>query len=88
MAKMLALADWRTRDEFSPREGLALEYAERMTYSDQDVTDGFFDRLREEFSEAAIVQLTACICMENFRSKFNTSFRVEANGLCPLPAAD
>ena len=44
----------------------------------------------EAFDEPALVQLTAGIAMENFRSKFNVSFRVESNGLCPLPlpAAD
>lgn len=85
---MAGAADWRKQGEFSPRERLALEYAERMTYTDQEVTDEFFDRLKEEFSEPALVQLTACISMENFRSKFNVSFRVESNALCPLPAAD
>ncbi|MFQ5692724.1 MAG: carboxymuconolactone decarboxylase family protein [Nitrospinota bacterium] len=85
---MAAVADWRSREDFSPKERLALEYAERMTFTDQDVTDAFFGRLREAFSEPALVQLTACVSMENFRSKFNNSFRIESNGLCPLPAPE
>jgi len=84
---MAAVAEWRTSDVFAPKEKLALEYAERMTDSAQDVTDEFYRRLEEAFDEPALVQLTAGIAMENFRSKFNVSFRVESNGLCPLPLA-
>jgi alkylhydroperoxidase family enzyme len=86
--KVFAIEDWRDREEFSPRERLALEYAERVTYTDQDVTDEFFEQLKKEFDESALVQMTASICMENFRSKFNVSFRIESNGLCPLPVKD
>ncbi len=88
MEKVYAIADWREREDFAPRERLALEYAERMTYTDQDVSDEFFERLKKEFDEPALVQLTATICMENFRSKFNVSFRIQSNGLCPLPVKD
>ena len=84
---MAAVDEWRTREDFTAKERLALEYAERMTYSDQDVTDEFFEQLRGEFSEPALVQLTACIALENFRSKFNVSFRVEANGCCAMRGA-
>jgi hypothetical protein len=32
------------------------------------------------------VELAAIIALENFRSKFNPVFAVEAQGFCPLPA--
>jgi hypothetical protein len=32
-----------------------------------------------------LVELAAIIALENFRSKFNPVFAVEAHGFCPLP---
>ena len=53
--------------------------------SDQDVDDELFAKLQYEFSEpAAIVELTAIVAFENFRSKFNHALQVEANGICQV----
>jgi alkylhydroperoxidase family enzyme len=81
-----ALGDYKKSDLFSAREKLALELCERMTYSDQRVSDAFFDQLKEHFTEEEMVELAAIIALENFRSKFNPVFAVEAQGFCPLPA--
>ena len=59
-------------------ERVALEYAERMTITGEKVDEALFARLRAQFDEAQIVELTACIAIENFRSKFNVPFQVEA----------
>jgi alkylhydroperoxidase family enzyme len=58
-----------------------------MTITGQSVDEAFFARLQEHFTEAQIVELTAGIAMENFRSKFNAPLLVEAQGFCPLPQA-
>lgn len=72
-------------DLFSAREQLALTYAERITLSDQDVDDTLFAALEREFeTPAAIVELTAIVAFENFRSKFNHALQVESNGVCLL----
>ena len=63
-------------------ERVALEYAERMTITGEKVDEALFARLRAQFDEAQIVELTACIAIENFRSKFNVPFQVEAQRLC------
>ncbi len=42
---------------FSPREALAVEYAERLAVDHHNMHDGFFDRLREHFSEAEILEI-------------------------------
>ena len=84
-AKLHDLADWRMSRAFSDLERVALEYAERMTYTGQKVDDALFARLREHFSEPQIVELTAAIALENFRSKFNPALGVEAQGFCLLP---
>jgi alkylhydroperoxidase family enzyme len=84
-AKLGEVATWRDSKRFSETERLALEYAERMTITGQGVDDAFFARLKATFSEAQIVELTAAVALENFRSKFNPALRVEAQGFCLVP---
>ena len=84
-AKLAAVTGWRDSGLFTEPERLALEYAERVTITDQSVDDAFFARLRQHYSEAQIVELTAAIAFENFRSKFNPTLGVEAQGFCLIP---
>jgi alkylhydroperoxidase family enzyme len=84
-AKLAELADWRKSRAFSDLERVALEYAERITYTDQKVDDALFDRVKRHFSEPQIVELTAAVALENFRSKFNPTLGIEAQGFCLLP---
>ena len=76
---------WRDSALFSADERVALEYAERVTHTDRQVDDELFTRLREHFTEPQLVELTAAIALENFRSKFNPTLGVEAQGFCLLP---
>ena len=69
---------------FTESERVALEYAESMTVTGRKVTDEQFARLRAAFSEAEIVELTAAVALENFRSKFNVALGIEAQGFCVL----
>ena len=80
------MPDWQTSNIFTDQEQVALEYAERMTITGQRVDDALFARLREHFDEAQVIELTAGIAMENFRSKFNAPLQVQAQGFCLLPA--
>ncbi len=80
-----ALGDYKNNPLFSQRERLALEMAERMTYTNKRVTDKFFARLKRHFTDEELVELAAVIALENFRSKFNPVFGIEANNFCPLP---
>jgi alkylhydroperoxidase family enzyme len=84
-AKLAAVTSWRDSTIFSDAERVALEYAERITYTDQKVDDAFFARLKQHFTEAQIVELTAAVALENFRSKFNPTLGVEAQGFCMVP---
>ena len=83
--KLAELGDWRASGAFSELERVALEYAERMTHTGQKVDDALFARLKAHFSEAQIVELTAAVALENFRSKFNPALGVESQGFCLLP---
>jgi alkylhydroperoxidase family enzyme len=84
-AKLAAVTQWRESPLFTEPERLALDYAERVTITGQSVDDALFARLRQHYSEAQIVELTAAIAFENFRSKFNPPLGVEAQGFCLLP---
>jgi len=83
--KIRQLPAWRDSALFSPMERDALEYAEKITITGEQVTDELFARLRSHFSEGQIVELTAAVALENFRSKFNPALGIEAQGFCILP---
>ncbi|MGQ3300134.1 carboxymuconolactone decarboxylase family protein [Reyranella sp.] len=85
MEKLAEVTTWRDSMLFSEAERLALEYAERITYTDRKVDDALVDDLKKHFSEAQIVELTAAIAIENFRSKFNPALGIEAQGFCMVP---
>ena len=82
--KIRQVPTWRDSRFFSDVERTALEYAERMTITGERVTDELWARLRRHFSEAQMVELTAAVALENFRSKFNVPLGVEAQGFCVL----
>jgi len=69
----------------TPRERLALEYADGVSATPVDVSDALFARLQAEFSEREIVELTAQIALENGNAKMNRPLRIEANNFCALP---
>ena len=83
--KVAEVLNWQESKLFSPAERVALEYAERITYTDRQVDDTLFAELKKHFTEAQIVELTAAIAFENFRSKFNPTLGVEAQGFCMIP---
>ena len=82
--KIREVPAWRESRRFSEMERAALEYAEAMTITGQRVSDDLFARLRSHFDEAQIVELTAAVALENFRSKFNVPLGVEAQGFCMI----
>ena len=83
--KVREVPTWRESARFSPVERAALEYAEAMTITGQRVGDDLFARVRSFFDEAQIVELTAAVALENFRSKFNVPLQVQAQGFCVIP---
>ncbi|HAT8252087.1 TPA: carboxymuconolactone decarboxylase family protein [Legionella pneumophila] len=80
--KVDALENWRESELFSPDEAAALDYAELMTESKQQVTDSCFERLKLHFDDTAIIELTALISFQNMSSKFNSALGIEPQGLC------
>jgi alkylhydroperoxidase family enzyme len=84
-AKVREAANWRESSRFGEEERLALDYAERITTTGQRVDDDLFARLKAKFTEAQIVELTAAVALENFRSKFNPPLGIESQGFCLIP---
>jgi alkylhydroperoxidase family enzyme len=79
-AKLRALPDYATNDEFSDVERLVLDFAVGMTRTPVDVPDDLFARLREHFDEPQLVELANEIAIENYRARFNWAFDIGAQG--------
>jgi AhpD family alkylhydroperoxidase len=90
--QLLALPRYRESLLFTEREKLVLDYATGMSRTPVDVSDRLFDRLREQFDDAQLVQLTFVIALENFRGRFNLALGIGAAGfsegmVCAVPVA-
>jgi alkylhydroperoxidase family enzyme len=84
--KIAALAEYETSELFSEAEKVALELADRATALPHDVSDELFDRVREHYTDPEIVELSYIVALENFRSRFNRTLRIEAQGFyCVIP---
>ncbi len=79
------MVSFATSRHYSAPERAALAFAEAMTITGQKVTDELFAEARRHFSEAQVVELTAAVALENFRSKFNVALGIESQGFCILP---
>ncbi len=89
-AQLHELPRYQASPAFSPLEKLVLDYAVAMTKTPVEVPDALFARLREQFAEAELVELTAAIAWENYRARFDHALGIEAQGFsegayCPLP---
>ena len=88
--KIEALPSYLTSLLFSEAEKLVLEYADAMTQTPVEVADTLFAKLREKFTDAQLVELTATLAWENYRARLDHAFGVEAEGFtqgsyCALP---
>ena len=79
--KIDALSDYASSELYADSERVALEFADRMTITGRDVSDELFGKLREFYSDDALVELTATIAWENASSKFNRALRVPSQQL-------
>jgi len=80
--KLFAIAKYKTDPSFSPRERVALAYAEAMTLPSVGVDSALFRELQASFSDDEIVELTALIGFQNMSSKFNAALDVPSQGFC------
>jgi len=86
--KLAALREYESSPLYVERERAALAYAEGMTDPARGVGDELFARLRAQYTEQQILELTALIGFQNLSSKFNAALAVPAQGFCaPRPTA-
>ena len=78
--KLEQVTTWRESDVYSPLERQVLEYAEAMTVTPPTVTDEMVEALRAELDDAALVELTEMISVENLRSRTNSALGLTSQG--------
>src|SRR5580765_6970257 len=71
---------YRGNPQFSEREQAALEFCERTTRDDLEVTDECLARVRGHFSEPELVELTFIAGFQIFAGKFAKAFRIAPQG--------
>ncbi|MDJ0344994.1 carboxymuconolactone decarboxylase family protein [Streptomyces sp. H10-C2] len=88
--KLRNIPDWRAaKGVYTDLERLVMEYAEAMTQTVPTVTDEMARCLIGDLGEAAFVELTTMIAVENLRSRVNSAFGLVGQGFkdrCEIPA--
>ncbi len=76
-AKIAAL-DGNAPEAFTPREQLALQFAELMAMDHHKIDDAFFAELKQRFTEAEIVELGVTVAIYLGLGRFTAVLGVEA----------
>ncbi|WP_351236625.1 carboxymuconolactone decarboxylase family protein [Streptomyces sp. NPDC002133] len=71
---------WRESDAYTSLERDFLEYAEAMTANPPEVTDELAQRLLRALGEAAYLELTAMVAVEDLRSRINAALGLTSLG--------
>jgi AhpD family alkylhydroperoxidase len=88
--QMRALPRYRESSAFSDVEKTILDLATAMTVNPGQVSESLFSELQRTFEAPQIVEITAAIAWENYRSRFNRALGIEAHGFsagsyCAVP---
>ncbi|WKU47889.1 carboxymuconolactone decarboxylase family protein [Streptomyces sp. VNUA116] len=81
---------WRESRAYAPLERDVMAYAEAMTATPPTVEDDLAERLRQRLGDAAFVELTSMIAVENLRSRTNAALGLHSQGFkdsCDIPGA-
>ncbi|MGP4109616.1 carboxymuconolactone decarboxylase family protein [Streptomyces sp. 4N509B] len=79
--KIAMVPTWREYPgTFTETERGVMEYAEAMTETPPAVTDEMVERLLASLGEAALVELSAIVALENFRSRVNNAMGLTSQG--------
>ena len=88
-AKLRAVPTWRDSDALTDLERRVVEYAEAMSTTPMGVTDDMVTDLRRDLDDAALVELTTMVAVENSRARANSALGLTSQGFrdrCELPA--
>ena len=78
-AELLALPRYRQSELFTAREKLALDYTVAVMRTPVEVADELFARMREQFTDEQLVEITALLTVVNL-DRFNAAFGVGSAG--------
>lgn len=85
--RLYALAAWREGPFFSDRERAMLEWAEALTLiAENHVPDEVYERAREHFTEAELVNLSLAVVTINGWNRLAISFRAVPGSYQPASA--
>ncbi|AXE88781.1 Carboxymuconolactone decarboxylase family protein [Streptomyces sp. Go-475] len=90
LRKLREVPNWRDSDVFTDLERKVMAYAEAMTQLPVEVTDEQVAELRARLGDAALVELTAMVAVENQRSRTNLALGLTSQGFkdrCDVPRA-
>jgi 4-carboxymuconolactone decarboxylase len=77
--ELLALPNYRTSGLFTDREKVALDYTVAVMRTPVEVTDELFARMKEHFTDAQMVEITAHLTLVNL-DRFNAAFGIGSAG--------
>ena len=80
------ILDYREHPELDETDKLVVEYAIAVTNASQRIPDSLFERLRQHFSEAQLVELTLRIALCGFFNRFNDALEIDAESAAPATA--
>jgi alkylhydroperoxidase family enzyme len=80
VSKLEEVPRWRESDAFTEVERQVMEYAEAMTATPPTVTDELAESLRTALGNAAFVELTMMVAVENQRSRLNSALGLTSQG--------
>ncbi len=78
------LAQFASRDDFTPAEKAALHLAEKMTLDANQYSDAEFAHLRSFYTEGEVVELMSAIGLFNYFNRFNNLLRMEPTKSQPV----
>jgi alkylhydroperoxidase family enzyme len=76
--------------DWTPRERVALRYAEQVTLDAKAVSDALYAELKQHFDDGQIIELTFAVSLFNMFNRFNDALQVEPTapgwvGALPAP---
>lgn len=69
-------------ETLTDREALAVELAARIADDPHSVTGDFWDKLKVEFTDEELVELTFACSTFNWGNKFNITMKMDTDGVC------
>jgi AhpD family alkylhydroperoxidase len=85
--RIYLLNAWRESPFYSERERAAFAWAETLTeVSEKEVADELYEKARQQFTEAELVNLTLAVISINGWNRLNVAFKIVPGDYQPAPS--